>query len=165
MFGSAFEVCLVLSNICNSNYSDFMNLTFRTLKKYFPELNRRTITRERISQVLKAVGVSVFEIPMEGRGAYVIDRTDGSEYVFIRQGLRGLLGHETFAYESTHALCHDPGAKFLKWRHDLQAEVFSIVMMIPATDLPRLNRIKNQLDEESYELIKKRNHIKAVWKI
>lgn len=140
-----------------------MNLTFQLLKKYFPELNRKIISRERIIKVLGAIGIPVYELPMEGRGAFIRDRSDGSEFVFIKYNLQSLIYHETLAYEGVHALCHVK-ADFLKSRQDLQSEVFSLVMMIPETELPRLNKIKHQLEPESYELVEKRNQIKLYWR-
>lgn len=142
-----------------------MNLTFQVLKKYFPELNRKVITRERIVQVLGKIGIPVYELPMEGRGAYVHDTEDKKDYVFIKYNLSSLIYHETLAYEGVHALCHVPAATFLKSKHELQSEVLSLVMMMPATELPRLNRIKHQLEPESYEMVQKRNQIKSFWRI
>jgi len=142
-----------------------MNLTFRLLKKYFPELNKKVISRERIVRVLATIGIPVFDIPMEGRGAYIRDVSDGSEYVFIKYNLQTLIYHETLAYEGVHALAHDPAAKFLERRHNLQSEVFSLVMMMPGTELPRLNRIKHQLEPDAYERVQRRNLVKAMWQI
>ena len=140
-----------------------MNLTFHILKKrHFPELNEKVITRERIIQVLSKIPVPVFDIPMIGRGAYVHDRTDGAEFVFIKYNLQTLIQHETLAFEAVHALCHVK-ADFLLSRQNLQSEVLSLVMMMPKTDLPRLNRIKHQLDDESYELLMRRNRAAEMW--
>lgn len=163
---SRFVLCHNETNISNyvGKRNNSMNLTFQLLKRYFPELNRRVISRERIIKVLSKIGVPVFDIPMLGRGAYVRDISDGSEYVFIKYNLQTLIRHETLAYESVHALCHVK-ADFLEDKQNLQSEVLSLVMMMPKTDLPRLNRIKHQLDDESYELLMRRNRAAEVWKI
>lgn len=139
-----------------------MNLTFQSLKRYFPELNKKIITRERIIKVLSKINIPVFDIQMHGRGAYVIDRIDGAEFVFIKYNLQSLVRFETTAYESVHALCHTK-ADFLESRQNLQSEIFSLVMMMPQTDLPRLNRIKHQLDAESFELLMRRNKAAEIW--
>lgn len=141
-----------------------MNLTFTLLKKYFPELNRKIISRERITQVLIKKNIGIFEIPMNGRGAYVRSLPDGAEFVFLKYNLQSLIYHETLAYEGVHALCHIK-ADFLEARQNLQSEVFSLVMMMPKTDLPRLNRIKHQLDDETYELLKRRNTAAERWQL
>lgn len=141
-----------------------MNLTYLALKKYFPELNLKAIKRERVVEVLASNNIPVFELPMTGRGAFVRDVCDGMEFVFIKYNLLSLIQHETLAYESVHALCHVK-ADFLKSRQELQCEVFSLVMMIPKKDLPRLNLIKHQLDDESYEILLRRNRINEVWNL
>jgi hypothetical protein len=140
-----------------------MNLTFQLLKKYFPELNKKIIKRERILEVFGAARIQFYEIPMEGRGVYVHDASDKTDYVFIRYSLQSLIYHETLAFEGVHALCHAP-ATFLERRQNLQCEIFSLVFMMPAPDLPRLNRIKGQLDAESYDFLMRRNKVKAVWR-
>ena len=139
-----------------------MNLTFSQLKKIFPELNRKKITPSQVLQVFAERNIELYEVRMEGRGACVTD--SGREYIFLKESLTSLLYHETLCYEGVHALCHHP-ASFLRWRHNLQSEVFSLVMMMPKTDLPRLNRIKHQLDDESYELLQRRNKANEMWKI
>lgn len=142
-----------------------MNLTFQLLKNHFPELNEKVIERERIVEVLGRKGIPVFDVPMAGKGAYVRDLRDGAEYVFIKNNLESLLYHETLCYEGTHALCHVPAAKFLERRQNLQAEVFSLVMMMPLKDLPRLNRLKHEFDADVYERLKRRNQVKEMWRI
>lgn len=137
-----------------------MNLTLLQLKKILPEINRKVITPARILQVLKEQSIEFFEIQMNDDGAYVTDA--GREFVFLRRSLQHFLFHETLAHETVHALSHHP-ASFLFWRHQLEAEVFSLVFMMPLADLPRLNKIKHQLDDESYELLKKRNKANEVW--
>lgn len=139
-----------------------MKLTLLQLKKMLPEINRRVITPARILQIFRQQNIEFCEIPMEGLGGCVSDT--GREYVFLRNSLPHLLYHETLSYEGVHALSHHP-APFLRWRHDLEAEVLSLVFMMPLTDLPRLNRIKHQLDEESYELLERRNKANAVWRL
>lgn len=139
-----------------------MNLTFRLLKEIFPELNKKVINRDRIYQVFKQRRIEYYDLPMEGRGGYVTD--NGRDYVFLRNSLRGLLHHETLAYEGVHAFFHYP-AEFLRRKHDLEAETLSLVMLIPKTDLPRLNKIKHQLDEESFELIERRNKANSIWRL
>lgn len=142
-----------------------MNLAFRLLKSYFPELNEEPIGTERIIQVLGTRAIQYYEVPMDGPGAYVVDASDGSEYVFIKNSIRGILKHETVAYECVHGLCHVPAATFLKRRHDLEAEALSLVMMMPAPELPRLDRIKHQLEPESYDRVIRRLMVKALWGI
>ena len=48
-------------------------------------------------------------------------------------------------------------------KQNLQSEVLSLVMMMPLADLPRLNRIKHQLDDESFELLMRRNRAAEIW--
>lgn len=139
-----------------------MNLTYLQLQKIFPEINIRKITPVRILEMFDKKNISYFELPMEGRGGCLTD--GGREYVFIKRSLQNLLYHETLAYESVHALCHAP-APFLRWRHNLQSEIFSLVFMMPLADLPYLNRIKHQLDEESFELLLRRNKANEIWKL
>lgn len=139
-----------------------MKLTVLQLKKILPEINRRVITPSRILQIFKHRGIEFRELPMEGLGGCVTDA--GREYVFLRTSLAHLLYHETLAYESVHVFSHYP-ASFLRRRHDLESEVLSLVFMMPLADLPRLNRIKHQLDEESYELLKRRNQAHKVWNL
>ena len=141
-----------------------MNLTFQSLKRYFPELNKKIITRERIIKVLSKRNIPVFDMPMRGRGAFVRDCSDGAEFVFIKYNLQTLIQRETLAYESVHALCHVK-ADFLESRQNLQSEVLSLVMMMPKCDLPRLNRIKGSLDSESYELLMRRNRAAEMWQL
>lgn len=139
-----------------------MKLTFLQLKKIIPELNKKVITAARIFQVFRERQIEYNEIKMQGAGAYVTE--DGKDYVFLRDSLQAYLYHETLAYEGTHALCHYP-ASFLAFRHNLEAEVLSLVMMMPLSDLSRLNKIKHQLDDESYELLKRRNKAYEVWNL
>lgn len=139
-----------------------MKLTFLQLKKIIPELNRQVVSAARILQVFKDRDVEYHELPLQGKGCYVT--ASGRDYVFLRDSLTSLLFHETLTYEATHALCHYP-APFLLWRHNIEAEVLSLVMMMPLADLPRLNRIKHQLDDESFELLKRRNKANEVWKL
>lgn len=143
-----------------------MNVVFRLLKtKYFPELNEEPVGVDRIIEVLDRIGTNFFRLPMEGKGAYVVDTEDKSEYVFISDAIRNLLDHETVAYEGVHAFAHIPSAKFLERKNNLEAEVISLIMMMPVTDLPRLNKIKHQLDEESYEYLERRNKAYDLWEL
>lgn len=141
-----------------------MNLTFQLLKKYFPELNKKVIGKERVIEVLGNLNIPVFEINMSGRGAYVRDASDGREYVFIRYNLQNLFFHETLCFEGVHALAHVP-CHFLKRRHELQSEIFSLIFMMPAADLPRLNSVKHQLEAESYHFLIRRNEVRARWNL
>lgn len=138
-----------------------MNITFRILKNIFPELNEKVITSERIRQVFEERNIELLEVPMKGKGCYVSH--ENKDYVFLRYNLSSLIYHETLLYESVHALLHVPSAHFLKRQHDLEAEVFSLVMMMPLADLPRLNIIKYQLDAENYEYVEQRNKIHSIW--
>ncbi|CAN5363258.1 hypothetical protein BH10ACI1_BH10ACI1_19370 [soil metagenome] len=62
-------------------------------------------------------------------------------------------------------ICHTPGAKFLVWRFEIEAETLSLTMTMPLSDLPRLNRIRYQLDDESYDLLMRRNKINKLWSL
>lgn len=141
-----------------------MIVAFQLLKKIFPELNKKVIGKERIIEVFSRRNIQYLEVPMEGLGAYFHISSDKTDYVFIKYNIQGLLYHETLAYEGVHAFCHIP-APFLLSKNNLEAEVLSLVMLMPETDLPRLNRIKHQLEPDSYEMVIKRNQIKAMWKI
>lgn len=139
-----------------------MNLIFLALKRSIPELNEQVVPPSRILEVLAEKGIPMMEIPMKELGSYV--RKDKQDFVFIKAALAQLVHHETLAYEASHAITHVP-ADFLARRHNLEAEAMSLICMIPATDLPRLNRIKHQLDPESYELLKRRIEIKKIWNL
>ena len=139
-----------------------MNLTYRQLKKILPELNEEVITPERIFEVFREKEIEFYELPLDGDGCYASD--DGREFVFLRSAMRGLLFHKTLIYEGVHAFCHYP-AKFLLWRHNIESEVLSLLAMMPLADLPRLNRIKHQLDDETFELLEKRNKANDLWKL
>lgn len=139
-----------------------MFLTYRRLKYFLPELNEQVITPERIFEVFESLKVECAEIPLSRNGYYAV--SDGANYVFLKRAMTALLLHETLAHECVHLLVHYPAA-FLLSKHELEAEAFALVAMIPRTDLPRLNRIKHQLDDESYELLKRRNKVSEIWKI
>lgn len=141
-----------------------MLLTFSLLKKIIPELNKKVITVERIIELLYQRRIEYHEIPLykEDDGAFITQ--DGQDYVFIRYALHQILKHETVLHEGCHAFMHVK-APFLQWRQQLEADVFSLVGMIPATELPHLNRIKHQLEPESYEMLMRRNRVKEMWKI
>lgn len=142
-----------------------MHFTFELLKtKYFPELNVKVIGEDRIIEVFNKIGVLYYEVQMKGKGAYVREIEDKTEYVFINRSLKTLLKHATLAYESVHALSHVPAA-FLESKQNLEAEVLSLIMMIPRTDLERLNRIKHHLDDESYDYLMRRNKVAEMWKL
>ena len=137
-----------------------MKLAFSTLKKIIPELNERIITPKRILEIFRQRGIDFFELNIEDDGAFVT--SDGRSFVFLKSILQQLVYHETLLHEGGHALIHYP-ADFLERKHQLEAEVFSLVGMMPLKDLPRLNRIKHQLDAESYELLKRRNKANSIW--
>ena len=139
-----------------------MTLTYLQLKKILPELNEEIITPDRIFEVFQEKKIDFHELPLEGDGCYVTE--EGKDYVFLRSAMRQLLFYKTLLYESVHALVHYP-APFLLWRHNLEAEVLSLIGMMPLSDLPRLNRIKNQLDEENYDLLMRRNKANEIWSL
>lgn len=141
-----------------------MKLTFVSLQRYFPELNKEVISPRRVMEVFGEHAIEFYILGMDGRGSSATDTDTGQQYVFLSDTLRGVFYNETLAYETVHAFCHYP-AKFMKWRHDLEAEFLALVMMMPATDLPRLNRVKHHLEAESYDLLVKRNRGKEIWKI
>jgi len=101
-----------------------MKLTFLQLKKIIPELNKKVITAERILQIFERRRIEFYELPLDSDGCYVTK--EGRDYVFLRQRMHQLLYYETLAYEGVHALCHFP-ASFLLWRHNLEAEVLSLI--------------------------------------
>lgn len=137
-------------------------LTYLRLKQFLPELNIKIITPEKILNVLRLHNIEYAEIAMRGRGCYV--NKDGKDYVFLKSAMTQFLHHETLSYEAAHALTHFP-ADFLFWRHNLEAEVLSLICMIPKTHLKRLNRIKHQLDADTYDLLMKRNLSQERWKL
>lgn len=139
-----------------------MNITYLLLKKVLPELNRCVITVERILQVFCQRNIEYYEIPLEGDGAFVTK--DGNNYVFLRSALTQLLKHETILHEGCHALIHYP-APFLLRRHQLQADIFSLIGIMPLADLKHINRLKHQLEPESFELLKRRNEVNRRWKL
>ena len=139
-----------------------MNITYYLLKKILPELNRCVITVERILNVFFQRNIEYYELPIEGEGAFVTK--DGRNYVFLRSALAQLLKHETILHEGCHALIHYP-APFLMNRHQLQADAFSLIGMMPLTELKHLNRLKHQLEPESFELLKRRNDVNRRWKL
>lgn len=141
-----------------------MNLIVASLQRYLPELNKQVILPTRILEVFGEQAIEHYLINMRGAGASCYDTDTGRQYVFLNCTLRGILYQETLSYEAVHALCQHP-APFMKWRHEIEAEFIALVMMMPETDLPRLNRIKDQLDEESYEYLKRRNKGREIWKI
>lgn len=139
-----------------------MTLTYLQLKKILPELNEEIITPDRIFEIFQEKEIDFHELPLEGDGCFVTE--EGKDYVFLRSAMRHLLFYKTLLYESVHALVHHP-APFLLWRHNLEAEVLSLIGMMPLSDLPRLNRIKNQLDDENYDLLMRRNKANEIWSL
>jgi hypothetical protein len=139
-----------------------MLLAFDCLKKILPELNENAIPPERLINVLRERHVDVVDhLGIEENGYYYISKT-GKEFVILKRAMCQLLMHETLAFEFTHASLHVP-VEYLKRKHQLEAEAFSLICMMPLSDLPRLNRIKHQLDAESYDLLMKRNKVNEIW--
>lgn len=139
-----------------------MNLAFQTLKKILPELNEKVVTPERMIQVFNERDITLHELPLEDAGCFV--SKDGRDYVFLRQALNQVLYHETLLHEGVHALTSHP-APFLSRKHQLEADALSLVAMMPLSELPRLNRIKNSLDEETFILLERRNEVKERWSL
>lgn len=140
-----------------------MILTYLQLQKIFPEINRARILPSRIVSALVKRNIEFHTVPhLEELGTCVT--LAGQEYVFLTDAISGLLYHETLAYEAIHAFSHVP-APFLRWRHNLESHVMSLVFMMPLAELRRLNKIKGHLDAESYELLKKRNEANERWKL
>lgn len=137
-------------------------LAFSSLKKILPELNSRVITTDRIFEILHARRIEFYELPFTTtNGCYAVDETK-REYVILRRAMETLLFHETLCLESVHALLHSY-APFLLRKQQLEAETFALIAMMPQTDLPRLNRIKHQLDAESYDYLMRRNKANEIW--
>lgn len=139
-----------------------MHLIFSILKKTLPELNREIITPARMIYVFYHRLIEFHELDMPDAGAFVT--CDGKNYVFLKMALQQLIYHETILHEGCHALVHHP-APFLMWRHQIEAEVFSLVGMMPITNLRRLNKIRHQLEPESYELLMRRNKVNERWRL
>lgn len=138
-----------------------MILVFQKLKTIFPELNRAAISPKRIFEVFEKMKVVYVELPLERNGYYISDTK--KDYVFLKSAMSQMLFHEVLAHETAHAFTSTPAARFLLWRFEIEAEALSLIMMMPLADLARLNRIKNQLDDESYDLLMRRNKIKSLW--
>jgi len=139
-----------------------MLLAYSQLKKILPQLNESVITPEIIYKVFERRKISFYELPIEERGYYVTE--NGRDYVFLRHSLQQLLFHETLLYEGVHAICHFP-VQYLLRRHTLEAEAFSLIGMMPLESLPRLNRIRHQLDAENYDLLLRRNKVAELWNL
>ena len=140
-----------------------MNLVFDKLKKIFPELNKQVITVSRILEAFEAHNVTVAQLPLDNNGYYVSNA--GKEFVFVKYALNHYLLHETLSHEASHVFGSSPECAFLLRRFEIEAETLSLIMMMPLSDLPRLNRIKHQLDAESFDLLKRRNKINEIWQL
>ncbi len=141
-----------------------MNLAVASIKRYLPELNKKVVSTGRILEVFGYHAIEFYIAKMEGRGCCVTDTDTERQFVFLNYTVRGVLFHETLGYEATHILIHEP-APFMKWRHEIEAEFIALMMMMPLTDLPRLNRIKHQLDDESYEYFMRRLKGRELWRM
>lgn len=137
-----------------------MNLAFRALKKFLPELNERIICPEDLFDLYERLDIEFYEIPLQGNGYYI--REGGSDYIFLKYFLRQLLRHETILHETVHALIHYP-FEYLTRKQNLEAEVFALIGMMPISELPKKIRIKDSLDPEEYELLERRLKVVEIW--
>jgi hypothetical protein len=143
-----------------------MNLAYSRLKEILPKLNEEVITPETIFAAFKTLDIEYHELSLKENGYYVpaSESETGKDYVFLKRGLTQFLWHETLAHESIHSFIHIP-VLFLLRKHELEAEVLALICMMPITDLKRLNKIKGQLDDESYELLQRRNKANKEWRL
>ncbi len=139
-----------------------MILTFDCLKRILPELNETVISPERILAKLAALNVKVFDAAIEENGYYIT--TAKRDYIFLKNGMAHLIYHETLAHEFSHFGCHYP-ADFLRRKHQLEAEMMSLICMMPLTNLSRLNAVRHQFDNENYDLLMRRNKGFEVWSL
>ena len=130
-----------------------MILTFHLLKKWLPELNSRRYTAEDFYSIVNRKECDVVEMHLKRKGYYV---TNGKEdYIFLKNRLRELAWLQAAFHEMIHLLMHVP-CKFLKRRHEREAQVFALIAMFPEHELPQLVLEYDTFDPFTQFLIRKR---------
>ena len=140
-----------------------MNLAYLALKKIIPELNEKIISADRLFEICEKRKVEIIERRQKPRGVYAVAGKD--EYILIRSLLTQILFHEVLAHETSHACLHEATATFLLRKHQLEAEAFSLVCLMPRTELPRLCRIIDTLDTEIFDQLRRRLKVVEIWNI
>lgn len=109
-----------------------MNLTYRILRERVSSFNRRSHGESTFHRIRKRIDCDFDEKPRQKKGYYVTD--ESGDVIFIDSRLSGKTRLEVLYHELTHALIHYP-ASFLERRNQLQAEIFSLIFLIPRKEL------------------------------
>lgn len=134
-----------------------MDLSYRLLKRIIPALNLRSHRETEFLRIARQLCIDVHELELDCFGCYVAD-PDG-DLIFIDPRLRLYLRLETQLHELTHAILDYP-CDFLKFRQQLHAEVFALVLMIPLRMLFEYEKMPFDLiDERLIPYLKRRKFI------
>ena len=124
-----------------------MNLSYRILKNRISSFNRKAHGEQDFYRIAKEQKFQVYDLELECLGCYVADK-DG-DYIFIDPRIRPPLRYEVEFHELTHALLDFP-CDFLYFRQQLNAEIFSLIFLIPKKQL--LELLQMPFDEIDYRL-------------
>lgn len=130
-----------------------MNLAVRAIKKVLPHFNERAVTKEDLFRIFRERGIHYHEMPLNNEGYYALS-DDGDEYVITKYGLRDPRLSEALLHEFVHAIVHYPNPNCPK--QHAEAIAISLMAMIPLSSLNYWLSIAGSLEDEDYDLVRRR---------
>ena len=139
-----------------------MNLAFRILKSYFPELNERFYDELDFWFFCDDRGIDASERKMKKKGYYVAD--ESGDYIFIDSRLRSPRKLEVIFHELTHALLHFPTPE-LKSRQQFEAQALALIFLIPQKALFDYSWLEENPTRYAFKLFRERQRLYFLYQL
>lgn len=146
-----------------------MKLLLASLRRHFPDVNRRPVTVEDFEAFCRRRRITVHSIPLRVPGFFMVTR--GQPHLYVNSALRGVAWLHAALHELAHYLLHTPPYETVAYfyrlkphtREEVEADAFAILALIPQSLLKRLAESEEYAEDHGLpsELLKERAELFA----